>query len=143
MDIDFTPDMFPYGFYRCFMSDCPKADTCAHFLAGRYIEEGVTAGLAVFPTARKGDKCVHYKQTRVIRVAYGFKTIFADVKKRDYTTLRQEVRQYLGSNTSYYRYNRGEKLLTPAQQKWIITLFRNYGYTENLRFDHYRDVYDF
>ncbi|WP_311776577.1 DUF6078 family protein [Parabacteroides merdae] len=33
-------------------------------------------------------------------------------------------------NTTYYRFHHGERLLTPEQQKWIINLFRRYGYTE-------------
>ena len=50
---------------------------------------------------------------------------------------------YLGGNTTYYRYHNGERLLTPEQQEWIINLFRRHGYTDELRFDEYRDLYDF
>jgi hypothetical protein len=49
----------------------------------------------------------------------------------------------LGSHTSYYRYHRGEKLLTPEQQQWILDLFAQYGYTNELHFDSYRDMIDF
>lgn len=48
-----------------------------------------------------------------------------------------------GGNTTYYRFHHGERLLTPEQQKWIINLFRRHGYTEELHFDGYRNVYDF
>ena len=76
-----TSDQIPPSYARCFQADCPKADTCARFLAGKYIPTGKMWGDAVYPTARQGDTCTMYKQTRVIRAAYGFKAIFAEVKQ--------------------------------------------------------------
>ena len=138
-----TPDQIPPSYPRCFQSDCPKADTCMRLLASKYIPEGQVRGDAVYPTARKGSNCQMYKQTRVIRAAYGFSALFAEVKKKDDTPLRDRIKTYLGGNTTYYRYHHGERLLTPEQQQWIINLFRCKGYTEELHFDAYRDMYDF
>ncbi|MDY6033294.1 MAG: DUF6078 family protein, partial [Alloprevotella sp.] len=45
--------------------------------------------------------------------------------------------------TSYYRYQRGERLLTPEQQQWILKLFASKGYTDQLLFEHYVESYDF
>ena len=142
-NIPLTPDQIPPSYARCFQSNCPKADTCARFLAGKHIPEGQVRGEAVYPTARRGSDCKMYKQTRVIRAAYGFKALFAEVKQKDDTPLRSRIKAYLGGNTTYYRYHHGERLLTPEQQKWIINLFRRKGYTEELRFDGYRELYDF
>lgn len=142
-NIPLTPDQIPPSYARCFRSDCPKADTCARFLAGKYIREGQVCGEAVYPSAWQGGDCTMYKQTRVIRAAYGFKTLFAEVKRKDDTPLRNRIKAYLGGNTTYYRYHHGEKLLTPEQQEWIVDLFRRAGYTEELRFDGYRELYDF
>lgn len=138
-----TPGQIPSSYARCFQSDCPMADTCARFLAGKYLREGQVHGEAVYPMARQGGDCKMYKEIRVIRAAYGFKTLFAEVKQKDNTPLRNRIKAYLGGNTSYYRYHHGERLLTPEQQQWIINLFRRKGYTEGLRFDGYRDLYDF
>ena len=142
-NISLTPDQIPPSFHRCFQSDCPKADTCARFLAGQHLREEQICGPAVYPAARTGSRCQMYKQTRVIHAAYGFKTIFAEVKRKDDTPLRDRIKAYLGGNTAYYRYHHGERLLTPEQQCWIINLFHAYGYNDNLRFDGYRDLYDF
>ena len=138
-----TPDQIPTLYSRCFLSDCPKANTCTHFVAGKYIPEGLTQGYAIYPTALQDGDCKYYKQTRVVRAAYGFKTLFAEVKQKDSTSLRNAIKKYLGGNTTYYRYHHGERMLTPEQQEWIINLFRRHGYTENLRFDGYRELYDF
>jgi len=52
-NIPLTPDQIPPSYARYFQADCPKADTCARFLAGKYIREGQVWGDAVYPTARR------------------------------------------------------------------------------------------
>ena len=79
----------------------------------------------------------------MIHAAYGFTPLFKEVKHKDYTLLRDKMKEYLGSHTTYYRYNSGEHKLTPEQQQWILDLFARYGYTENLTFEHYQDIVDF
>lgn len=138
-----TPDQIPPSYIRCFWKECPKRETCARFFAGQYIPDGWTSGPAVYPTAGLGDACVHYKQKRIIRAAYGFNALFAEVKQKDSASLRLRIKKFLGGNTTYYRYHHGERMLTPEQQEWIIHLFRRYGYTEELHFDAYRELYDF
>ena len=86
-----TPEQIPPSYARCFQADCPNADTCARFLAGKYIPTGKVWGDAVYPTARQGNTCTMYKQTRVIRAAYGFKAIFAEVKQKDDTPERRHA----------------------------------------------------
>lgn len=112
-----TPEQIPPSYCRCFQSDCSKSDSCARFLAGKHLPEGWVTGPAVYPTARQGATCVCYKQTRIIHAAYGFRALFAEVKKKDDTPLRDRIKTYLGGNTTYYRYHNGERLLTPEQQE--------------------------
>lgn len=141
--ITLTPEQIPASFARCFDSACPQADKCVRYLAGKYTPDKCQAGLAVYPNARKGEHCTLYKETRIIRAAYGFKALFAEVKQKDDTPLRRRIQTYLGGMTTYYRYHHGERMLTPEQQEWIFALFRKHGYTENLRFDGYSERYDF
>lgn len=136
-------EMLPPTWTFCFLDGCPKADECMRHLSGKYVPKTVTSGLSVFPTAMTNDGCGHFKQIRTMHVAYGFATIFDEVKSKDEKSIRDSIKSYLGSQKTYYRYHNGEKLLTPEQQRWIVNLFRQYGYTDNLKFDHYRDVYDF
>lgn len=138
-----TLEQIPYTFSRCFQSDCPQADTCAHFLASKFIIKGQVSGPAIYPTSRLNGTCVCYKQTGIIHAAYGFKALFAEIKKKDEKPIRDRIKKYLGGNTAYYRYHHGKRLLSPDQQEWILALFRQHGYTEELHFDGYRDIYDF
>lgn len=140
---DFNFDLVPASWPVCFVADCPLADSCLHHLVALHLPEELTWGPAVYPTALHDGRCSHYKEIRKIRAAWGFDTLFADVKQRDATPLRTAIKDYLGGNGTYYRYNNGERLLSPKQQDHILALFRQRGYTDNLRFDGYRDVYDF
>lgn len=141
--IPLTSDQIPYYYSRCFQSDCPLADLCTHYLAGKFVPAGCVEGEAVYPTARQGNTCRCFKEIRVIKAAYGFTALFAEVKHKDDTPLRDRIKAYLGNKSAFYRYHHGERLLSPKQQEWILALFRKYGYEENLHFDGYRDMYDF
>ena len=78
-----------------------------------------------------------------MRGAYGFNSMLNDLKRKDEELLRGMITDYLGSNTTYYKFNRGEKLLTPEQQEWILNLFHKNGYTGEKEFEGYRYIYDF
>ena len=140
---DFTYDLVPASWPVCFVANCPLADSCLNHLAGLHLPDNLTIGPAIYPTALRDGKCGHYKKIRKIQAAWGFDTLFSDVKQRDAAPLRSAIKNYLGGNGTYYRYHNGERLLTPEQQEHILALFRQCGYSENLHFDGYREVYDF
>ena len=133
----------PKSWYNCFNSACPKAGECMHFMTGKNVPADVTLGNAIYPNACKNGECRFFKQIRMIRGAYGFNSMLNDLKRKDEELLRGMITDYLGSNTTYYKFNRGEKLLTPEQQEWILALFRKYGYTGEKEFEGYRYIYDF
>ena len=140
---DFTYDLVPASWPVCFVANCPLAESCLNHLAGLHLPDNLTIGPAIYPTALRDGKCGHYKKIRKIQAAWGFDTLFTDVKQRDAAPLRSAIKNYLGGNGTYYRYHNGERLLTPEQQEHILALFRQCGYSENLHFDGYREVYDF
>ncbi|MBP3756339.1 MAG: hypothetical protein J6I61_03560 [Prevotella sp.] len=136
-------DEVPPSWRYCFCDGCPQHDDCLRYQTGLNLPANVTWGNAVYPTAYRNGHCKLFKQIRLIHSAYGFKTLFSEVKQKDYTPLRDQIKNYLGGHGTYYRYNRGERLLTPEQQEWIVRQFARYGYTKGIQFDHYRDVLDF
>ena len=107
-----TPEQIPPSYARCFQADCPNADTCARFLAGKYIPTGKVWGDAVYPTARQGNTCTMYKQTRVIRAAYGFKALFAEVKQKDDTPLRNRIKAATASRRIWAETPRTTAIIT-------------------------------
>lgn len=113
-------------------------------MAGQNISSRVTSGNAIYPTALAADgTCPYYRDNVKVKLAYGFLKIFAVVRKKDIEPLRNNIKQYLGGHGTYYRYNRGEKQLTPVQQKAILAICQEFGYNETLTFDKYLTDYDF
>lgn len=141
-NFDFRFEDIPRSYVFCFL-DCPQSDHCVLHLAGEKVPAGTQYGSAVFPTVRQGDRCPMFKEYRVIRGAYGFDRLFAQVLATDIASLRADVKSYLGGNGTYSRYKLGRRILTPKQQADILGIFRRYGYTSVTQFDHYIDVVDF
>lgn len=80
---------------------------------------------------------------KMVRAAIGFQHIFDEIKAKHSHVMRMKLANYLGTGGSYYRYRNGENLLMPEQQEWIKKMFRDFGYTEEVVFDDYKDVYRF
>ena len=134
----------PAGYQMCFLGDCPRRDECLRYMAGQRLPERLTWGPAVYPTMKRDEQgCRFFRTSEPKHMAWGFDTIFEDVKSKHESGLRAAMKAFLGGHGTYYRYHRGEKMLTPEQQAWIIKLFQQAGYHEHLQFDHYADVYDF
>ena len=134
----------PSTFPLCFNSSCPRKATCLRYVAGAQLPDTKLYALSVLPRTLQADgECPMYRGNTPIKGAYGFSTLFSNVKQKDVSLLREKVIKYLGSQSGYYRYNNGTRLLLPEQQAQILTLFREHGYQEHLRFDHYCETYDF
>ena len=134
----------PSTFPLCFNSSCPRKATCLRYVAGAQLPDTKLYALSVLPRAlQPNGTCPMYRDSTPIKGAYGFSTLFSNVRKKDVSNIRAKMMEILGSQTGYYRYNNGTRLLLPAQQEQILTLFREYGYQEHLRFDHYCETYDF
>lgn len=134
----------PAGYQLCFNSECPKKDECLRYLAGQHLSDNNDWGPAIYPNIKIGEKgCRFYRTEQPKRMAWGFDKLFEEVKRKHSSILHNALHVYLNSKSNYYRYHHGELLLSPKQQEWIIKLFKKYGYTENLEFDHYVYAYDF
>lgn len=138
----FPSEQVTPSFTLCFLDNCKKSGDCIRHLAGQHATQGRTWGPAVYPNSLKDERCPHFKQTRIINGAWGFDKLFANIRQRDSSLLRSRLKSLLGGHGTYYRYHRGEQLLTPEQQERIVSLFHQYGYSENLHFDGYRRIYD-
>lgn len=143
MDNDFNFKQVPYNWPLCYVAECSRKDECLRHQAYLRIPSGLTCRPCVMPTALLKSPCPHFHPIRKVRMAVGFRNIVSELKEKDLHTIRIEMTTYLGSPATYYRYKRGEKLLTPAQQERIKKILQRHGYTSEVRFDFYRDTYEF
>lgn len=135
--------MIPKGWTVCFLSQCPLSNECLRYAAAKVLPTATMEGYAIYPSALNYSPCPLYKPIQVVRMAFGFRKIFTNVKLKDSAVLHKKIKSYLGGNGSYYDFHHGRRKLSPKQQTWIIQLMRRYGYTENLEFDYYEDIVAF
>lgn len=134
----------PPSYLLCFNERCPRHGECLRYMAGQHLPDGRDFGPVIYPTVTIGDDgCRHFRTEEPKLMAWGFDTLFEEVKRKHVKALHMSMYQYLGAKSNYYRYQHGELLLSPEQQEWILKLFRRYHYSDNLVFDHYVRVYDF
>ena len=133
----------PSSWEQCFNNECDKCNECLHYATAQQLPNDQTRGYAIYPSAYRNGKCKYFKKVETVRMAYGFNHFLNEVKKKDVKVLREHLFRYFGGRTPYYRYNRGEYLLSPKQQQYILGLFAKYGYTDGLQFTAYKDVVSF
>ena len=120
-------ETMPEHYMLCFNDECPLADSCLHRLAarsGRQKDELVTA---VNPARCNGESCQHYKENKVVTMAYGMVDSFHEVKADHIASLRNTLINHFGRGSYYLRRN-GLRAITPEEQQYIGSIFRSFGY---------------
>ena len=125
---DLIQSLITYDTAFCLNHSCPRARQCFRHLAYQYKEANQKVGRIVFPEALQDGQCDYFQRPRNITAAWGFSHLYSQVKNCDLSGIRTKVMGMLGGKTSYYRYHRGEKWLTPEQQQEIGELFKASGY---------------
>ena len=72
----------------CFTELCPMKNNCIHYLASLYKNDDTKRGHAIFPNALKDGKCEFFAPLRIVKMAWGFDKLFAEVKLKDAPLLR-------------------------------------------------------
>lgn len=143
MDNDFDFSQVPFNWPLCYVGQCPRHEECLRYQANLHAPKQVTTHPCVMPTALEYDSCPHFHPIRKVRAAAGFRYIVSELKEKDLYPIRVEMTAYLGSRATYYRYKNGQLLLTPAQQERIKKILQRHGYTNEVRFDGYQEIYQF
>ena len=141
MDSYFDFKWVPKGWALCLNTECTRKDECLRHLAAEHVPQGVTSWRCLLPQTATGDKhCKGFCQLKTEQQAYGLGHLFDHVEKKDYAALKAQVEVYLGGHSNYYRYHRGERLLSVAQQEHIARLMAKAGYPDAPVFGGYRPV---
>ena len=138
--------------HYCFNVSCSKAQECAAFLSGKILihDEAFYKELfydevvpTIRPDARYDDQsgskgceketgsfypCTQFCRPCMERKVWGFSQFYAEVKYNDTLPLRHQLMSLLGGRTAYYRFHRGEKLLSAEMQACIAEVFKKWGY---------------
>ena len=122
-----TYETMPEHYLLCFTDDCPLADTCLRRLAARSGKVKDEVVMVVNPVRYCGDNCPSYKENRMVTMAYGMKDSFHEVKADHIARLRGKLIDHFGRGSYYLRRN-GLRGITPEEQQYIGSVFRQFGY---------------
>lgn len=128
----------PEHYLLCYNTTCGKAKTCLHQLVACAGINKDAIVECVNPAVNEGENCTYYQQDHIVQMAYGMKQTFKKILASDITSMRSTLITYFG-NGSYYARRNGEKAITPDEQEYISSVFRDYGYAEGATFDSYKD----
>ena len=141
MDQDFDFKQVPFHWELCYIAECERKAECLRYQACLQAPPAANRHPCILPTVMQQRQCPYFHPMQKMRVAVGFRYIFNKVLAKDIAEIRSEIRNYLGNKSAFYDYRKGKRPLMPRQQQWICDLFRRYGYTHEVEFDAYKDVF--
>lgn len=133
----------PYGYHLCLKRECPKASTCLRQLAEQQISANIEHWSIISPKYQatlKGD-CPHYRSSNKVIYAKGFIGLLDNMPNNQMKHVIYNLQREFGQRT-YYRVRKGERLITPSEQRAISNILKMCGVTEPPKYDAYVEDYD-
>lgn len=138
---DFDFSRVPSWYVLCTNNSCPLKDNCLRHLAGKNAPDNLEIASCVMPKTLKNGDCRWFDKITIDVWAAGFSHLYDKVMKKDYTTMRKAITNYLHGAKIYYEYKRGERALSPDEQQWIRDYVKSMGYDWEVEFDRFFEDY--
>ena len=132
------------GYTVCYVDECPLRNQCLRWQVGPHVPNTHSTYRCVNPHFEgvASTECPMYRSDQKVRFAKGMLHTFTDdMPKRVEPAVRYGVIG-LTNRTYYFEYRNGSRLIPPALQEKICKLFRDNGWTEEVKFDSYVEDYD-
>lgn len=132
----------PFHFGMCAESKCPRSETCLRQIALRQVPANVPFVSTLNPAwikERKGE-CKYYCSNEKIRYAKGFMCTVNALTLQVEEAFRIRLILYFGRK-NYYLKRKGEILLSPEEQTYVINLAKKLGVKQDEYFDAYVERY--
>ena len=126
----------PKNFIVCFNERCSLGENCLRRLVAIHDRENSDLLSVVNDSKFNESNCKYFLENKKVRIAYGMKDSFEDVKAKDIANIRKELTNHFGL-TYYYERRNGKMPITPKDQEFISNLFNSYGY--EIKFDEIRE----
>ena len=132
------------GYTVCFAEQCPLKGHCLHYLVGQQLPDSRSTYHCVNPRYQHvgTEQCPLFRHSAKVKYARGMMHIFNyDMPRKVEPFVRNNL---IASHckTYYYEFRNGTRLISPATQEEIRSLFREAGWKEDIRFDSYVEDYD-
>lgn len=133
----------PFDYVLCLNDMCPKADICLRWVAAQNVTKETKKITIVNPQsiAEQEGECEHFRSCTKVLFAKGFMALINGLTQLQLPNVTSAlIRRF--SQRTYYRIRKGERLLSPQEQKEVIAIFRRYGANDPITFDQYIEDYD-
>ena len=128
----------------CFLASCPLREQCLRWLVGcqmpatRMYYQCVNHRAKDVGTAN----CPQHRPAQKVLMARGMMRIFTDEMPRKVEPGVKNALIARTNRTYYFEYRNGERLIPPSLQSEIRSFFLKFGWTEEIQFDSYVEMYD-
>lgn len=129
-----TYDEVPGNFIHCF-AECPAADTCLHALAGQLAEGDVVTCYVPQQLTRRGTGCPHYQSSEPVAYGRGLLKFLDTVPLGMLHSVVAGLQGIFRTERQYYRVRKGERLVSPEEQKRVDALAVRYGFPTPVEYD--------
>lgn len=134
----------PSDYPKCTQADCPAAEQCLRHLMAQVTPEKAIAITVINPKNLKpelGTSCPYFHSSQPVRMARGFTRALGSVRHGEVNKVMEEI-SHRWSKATYYRLRKGERLISPQEQKIIADILVQHGAKEPIEFDNYEDGFD-
>jgi hypothetical protein len=124
----------------CFHATCPRREHCLRWIASHYVPERLFSVICINPNhvGDVTDSCIAYRDDQPQRVPVGMVHFYEAMPGAMERAIKSRLIEYY-SRVIYYRYRRGELLITPDVEQVIERVCRECGWTAPLVFDGYSE----
>ena len=133
----------PYNYPLCLNRQCPKASTCLRQLVEQEVPDSAEYWVVISPKyqAKLKGACPHYRSSQKVQYAKGCMNLLDNLPHKQRQLAIIHLMEYFSRRT-YYRIRKGERLLSPAEQRDVQKILKQCGATGKQEFDAYVEDYE-
>lgn len=129
----------PPNYPVCGHADCPMVATCLHQLAYGPLKQKDTILHLLNPDlCSRNESCRFYRSNAPVVYARGFTNFQQRMYPGQYQAFMHKLIGKFGRN-SYFERRRGDTALSPKEQQWVLSVLKDVGIQEAMKFDSYEE----
>ena len=131
-----NPEEIPYGYAYCFATgeQCPQREECLRALIAAIPLKAyhkpehsiVTIDPRYIDTLQGKGNCTFYRSSAYQKYARGMSRMFDAVPSKVVTEVRRRVQNCFSCRSYYFSSRKGERLVSPDEQKKIAAVFQQF-----------------
>lgn len=134
----------PSNYALCLNRQCPQASTCLRQLAEQEISDCIKYWTVISSKHQETlteSTCPYFSSSAKVLFAKGFIGILNNLPYKQMQQVIARLNNQFNQRT-YYRIRKGERLLSPAEQKVVLNIIKSCGATGKQEFDAYIEDFD-